>query len=324
MLNQRLSGFNNVVAIGGGHGLGRILASLSFLGDRLTGIVATTDNGGSTGRLRQDHRTIAWGDLRNCISHLAHRPSLAALMFDHRFTGENELSGHNFGNIMLHALDQLCVRPLDAVNLICSMLKVDTSIIPMSEAPTHLVALTHCGNRVIGEMNVDSMNEVPMALALDPEVEPTLEACLAIKKADLIILGPGSFLTSVIPPLLLPNIAECIRNSSAKVIFIENLTPEYSPANTFSIEDKIAWINQIVGKNIVSNVIHDNSHPEIKASVAQRLMHHDVVFHSFSLASHHHPGLHDKMALADSICYVSSLCSTPKSTENKVDFRLPI
>ncbi|MGL4474759.1 MAG: 2-phospho-L-lactate transferase CofD family protein, partial [Shewanella sp.] len=96
-----------VVAIGGGHGLGRVLASMSYLNEQLTGIVATTDNGGSTGRLRQNHHCIAWGDLRNCLSQLANQPSVGSLLFEYRFKGDDELTGHNLGNLMLHALDQL-------------------------------------------------------------------------------------------------------------------------------------------------------------------------------------------------------------------------
>ncbi|RPA61445.1 uridine diphosphate-N-acetylglucosamine-binding protein YvcK [Shewanella frigidimarina] len=306
MLNHKLNNYHHVVAIGGGHGLGRILASLSFLGPRLTGIVATTDNGGSTGRLRQDQQTIAWGDLRNCLSHLAHRPSLGSMLFDHRFTGDNELSGHNLGNVVLHALDQLCVRPLEAVNLIRGLLKIETQIIPMSEASTHLVALTHCGNKVFGELNVDGMKEAPIALSLEPEVEATSEACDALAKADLIIIGPGSFLTSILPPLLLPQIAKSIRDSNVHVMLIDNLTAEYSPASTFSIEDKIAWFNQVIGKEVIADVIQHAD--EIKLSYSNI---NGVRFNHFPLVSQHHPGLHDKTALADAISQVCDLYHTP-------------
>ncbi|MGX9463560.1 uridine diphosphate-N-acetylglucosamine-binding protein YvcK [Shewanella sp. A14] len=296
MLNQKLNNYHRVVAIGGGHGLGRILAALSFLGPRLTGIVATTDNGGSTGRLRQDQQTIAWGDLRNCLSHLAHRPSLGSMLFDHRFTGDNELSGHNLGNVVLHALDQLCVRPLEAVNLIRGLLKIETQIIPMSEASTHLVALSHCGNKVFGELNVDGMSEAPIALSLEPEVEATSEACTALTQADLIIIGPGSFLTSILPPLLIPQIAKSIRESNAHVILVDNLAAEYSPASTFSIEDKIAWFNQVIGKEVIVDVIQHG----LKIQQAYTEIN-GVRFNQFPLKSLHHPGLHDKVALLNAI-----------------------
>lgn len=246
------------------------------------------------------------GDLRNCLSHLAHRPSLGSMLFDHRFTGDNELSGHNLGNVVLHALDQLCVRPLEAVNLIRGLLKIETQIIPMSEASTHLVALTHCGNKVFGELNVDGMKEAPIALSLEPEVEATSEACDALAKADLIIIGPGSFLTSILPPLLLPQIAKSIRDSNAHVMLIDNLTAEYSPASTFSIEDKIAWFNQVIGKEVIADVIQHAD--EIKLSHSNI---NGVRFNHFPLVSQHHPGLHDKTALAEAISQVCDLHHTP-------------
>ncbi|QIR14561.1 uridine diphosphate-N-acetylglucosamine-binding protein YvcK [Shewanella aestuarii] len=302
MLNKRLSAYNKVVAIGGGHGLGRVLGALSFLGDRLTGIVATTDNGGSTGRLRQDQHTIAWGDLRNCLSHLAPRPSLSSMLFDHRFVGENELAGHNLGNVILHALDQLSVRPLDAVNLVRNLLKINTAIIPMSESPTHLVAISCNGSKIIGELNVDKMAEMPLALSLEPEVKATKEACDAITEADLIILGPGSFLTSIIPTLLLPEIIQSINNANANVIFIDNLTDQCSSAIHFSIEEKVTWIHNILGKEIIQHVIQDShkNKPHLEISAPPRV-------HQFNLVSQHHLGLHDKIALGDAICKVSNL-----------------
>ena len=105
MRDSAINQFQNVVAIGGGHGLGRVLSSLSFLGPKLTGIVATTDNGGSTGRLREQQECIAWGDLRNCLSQLASRPSLGSQLFEYRFGGTSELANHNLGNLVLMALD---------------------------------------------------------------------------------------------------------------------------------------------------------------------------------------------------------------------------
>lgn len=95
MPNSSLTDFRHVVALGGGHGLGRVMSSLSSLGSRLTGIVTTTDNGGSTGRIRRAEGGIAWGDMRNCLNQLITEPSIASAMFEYRFSGNGELSGHN-------------------------------------------------------------------------------------------------------------------------------------------------------------------------------------------------------------------------------------
>ena len=95
MRNRTFADLDRVVALGGGHGLGRVMSSLSSLGSRLTGIVTTTDNGGSTGRIRRAEGGIAWGDMRNCLNQLITEPSVASAMFDYRFVGNGELSGHN-------------------------------------------------------------------------------------------------------------------------------------------------------------------------------------------------------------------------------------
>lgn len=287
----QLNDYRKVVAIGGGHGLGRVLSSLSFLGPRLTGIVATTDNGGSTGRLRAQHDCIAWGDLRNCLSQLADRPSVGSLLFEYRFEGGTDLGGHNLGNLILYALDQLCVRPLDAVNLIRGMLKIECKLIPMSEQPTHLVALEACGNRVFGELDVDRLEQHPIALSLEPMVEPTQEACAAIEEAELIILGPGSFLTSTLPALLLPKIATAIRRSKAKVVLIDNLTEEVSTAaNHLSLKERVDWCHQLIGKPMIERVLCHGETERVEG-----------ICHYFPLRSKHHKGLHDTQALANAI-----------------------
>ncbi|WP_028765093.1 uridine diphosphate-N-acetylglucosamine-binding protein YvcK [Shewanella colwelliana] len=295
MQDYALNRFNNVVAIGGGHGLGRVLSALSFMGPRLTGIVATTDNGGSTGRLRREQDCIAWGDLRNCLSQLASRPSVGSLLFEYRFAGDSELTNHNLGNLILLALDELCVRPLDAVNLIRKLLNIDTKVIPMSEQPTHLVAIQSCGNKIFGEVEVDGMHEDPIALSLEPMVEATDEACVAIAAADLIILGPGSFLTSIMPPLLLPKLSEAIADSKAKIVLIENLTQEPSSALNFCLEKRLQWLSQILGNKQVDHVL---CHGE------DYLCADNVTY--YPLRSKHHQGMHDRGAIAEALSLIVS------------------
>ncbi len=113
---EHLDKVKKVVAIGGGHGLGRLMSALSFMKSRLTGIVTTTDNGGSTGRIRLNHGGIAWGDLRNCLNQIITEPSTASSLFEYRFTGQGELSGHNLGNLMLKALENMHIRPVEAIH----------------------------------------------------------------------------------------------------------------------------------------------------------------------------------------------------------------
>ncbi|WP_434997804.1 YvcK family protein [Vibrio scophthalmi] len=255
---------HKIVAIGGGHGLGRMLAALADFGSNATGIITTTDNGGSTGRIRHCQGGIAWGDTRNCINQLITEPSISSMMFEYRFKGAGELDGHNLGNLMLTALDNLSVRPLDAINLIRNMLKVDVNIVPMSEHPSDLKALSKEGKWVTGETSVDEMEADLQRLDLDPEVPATKEGVQAIEQADLIILGPGSFLTSIMPPLLLTEVGRAIaQNQNAKLVFVENLSPEYGPAGRMTLREKLEWCVRACQGRKIDVILGEETHPEL-------------------------------------------------------------
>ncbi|UGS41359.1 uridine diphosphate-N-acetylglucosamine-binding protein YvcK [Pseudocitrobacter corydidari] len=256
MRNRTLADLDRVVALGGGHGLGRVMSSLSSLGSRLTGIVTTTDNGGSTGRIRRSEGGIAWGDMRNCINQLITEPSVASAMFEYRFGGNGELSGHNLGNLMLKALDHLSVRPLEAINLIRNLLKVEASLIPMSEQPVDLMAIDQEGHEVYGEVNIDQLPLPPQELMLSPSVSATREAVQAIGEADLILIGPGSFYTSLLPALLLSDVAQALRRTPAPMVYIGNLGRELSPAAaSLTLAKKLDILEHYVGKPVIDAVV---------------------------------------------------------------------
>ena len=253
--HEHLDNVKHIVAIGGGHGLGRVMSALSFMKERLTGIVTTTDNGGSTGRIRAGHGGIAWGDLRNCLNQIITEPSTASALFEYRFSGQGELAGHNLGNLMLKALEDMHIRPTEAVNLIRDLLRVKSFIVPMSEEPVHLAAKLLSGPSIVGEVNIDNLQELPQSVFLVPQTAATPEALSALHQADVILFGPGSFLTSILPPVLLPEISGILKQSNAKKIFIDNLGVECSPASTLTLSDRIQWIHNTVGKNIIDGVI---------------------------------------------------------------------
>lgn len=261
MRNRTLADMDRVVALGGGHGLGRVMSSLGFLGSRLTGIVTTTDNGGSSGRIRQAEGGIAWGDTRNCLNQLIAEPSIASLMFEYRFGGQGELSGHNLGNLMLKALDNLSVRPLEAINLIRNLLKISAHLIPMSEQPVDLQATTADGQQVYGEVEIDKLTVLPPLLHLSDPVAATREALQAIGSADLILLGPGSFLTSLMPLLLLKDLTRALKRSQAPMIYIDNLGRELSmAAANLSLQQKLALMEQAIGRPDAIDAVVIGSH----------------------------------------------------------------
>lgn len=257
IVTPNLNQTKHIVAIGGGHGLGRVMSALSFMRSRLTGIVTTTDNGGSTGRIRLQFGGIAWGDLRNCLNQIITTPTTASELFEYRFEGEGELAGHNLGNLMLKALENIKVRPLDAVNLIRELLHVEPFIIPMSEQPAHLAAQLANGEKVVGEVNVDKLDAIPLQLSIEPDVAATEEAVTAINRAEVILLGPGSFFTSIMPPLLLLEIKTALQQSTAVKIFIDNLGLEHSPSAQLNLVQRIDWIHNYIGCRVIDGIITD-------------------------------------------------------------------
>jgi uncharacterized cofD-like protein len=157
---------------------------------------------------------------------------------------------------MLKALDHLSVRPLEAINLIRNLLKVDSALIPMSEMPVDLMAIDDEGHEIYGEVNIDQLRLPPKELMLTPSVPATREAIQAIAEADLILIGPGSFYTSLVPILLLNDMAQALRRTPAPMVYIGNLGKELSPAAaSLSLKDKLALMEHYVGKPVIDAVV---------------------------------------------------------------------
>ncbi|MCO4320820.1 gluconeogenesis factor YvcK family protein [Aliidiomarina quisquiliarum] len=256
--NKQLRQLHCITALGGGHGLGRLLFSLSFMRKKLVGVVATTDNGGSTGLLRDAHECIAWGDIRNCLSQLAQQP-LAADLLNYRFDGVASLKGHSFGNLLLYTLNELSARPIDSIQLLSRLLKVSNRVLPMSETPTDLVADTMENMRCFGELRIDALTHMPSQLSLSPEVTATPEVIEHILTSELILLGPGSFLTSVMPPLLIEDIQHAIAKSQAQIIYVDNLVAEHSPAGRLTTLERVVWIERYLRGSKINAVISPNA-----------------------------------------------------------------
>lgn len=237
----------NIVCIGGGHGLSQVLSALKTMPCSLTAIVTTTDNGGSTGRLRQDQSQIALGDIRRCVSALANQDNVLSVLSEQRFELNNDLKGHSFGNILLSALCQLTHNANDAVNVFCAMLGVKHAVLPMTTTPVDLIATTASGETIFGECNVDALSTFPADLSLSKQVIANQQAVEAIYKADLILLGPGSLLTSVMPPLLLNDIRDALCRTAGCRIFIENLAPEHSVVDQLASNEQLAKAMDILG-----------------------------------------------------------------------------
>jgi uncharacterized cofD-like protein len=224
----------NLVAIGGGTGLSTLLAGLKRLVgrqnrdeiwfDNLSAIVTVSDDGGSSGRLRDELQMLPPGDIRNCMIALSEDSTLISRLFRHRFRGSGELGGHSFGNLFLAALTEVTGDFVEAVRLSSEVLASKGHIYPATINDVRLVADLEDGTVVRGETQITASRSKILRLRLEPEqCLPLPEALAAIRSADVITVGPGSLYTSILPNLLVSRVATAIGETTATKLFICNL-----------------------------------------------------------------------------------------------------
>ncbi|WP_165905091.1 gluconeogenesis factor YvcK family protein [Parashewanella curva] len=246
-----------VVAIGGGHGLAQLLKALSYLESNLTAVVTTTDNGGSSGLIRNSFSTIAWGDIRNCLVSLADPKSNEAQFFSYRFPNTESLSGHVVGNLLLQQYSQI-TNPLYAIDYFRQKLNVKANVFPMITSDNDLVAVYPNGETTIGEVQIDNNNMLPAAMALLKPASGLKEVTQKIAVADLIVFSPGSFFTSVIPSLLVDDYAKAISVSKAKLVLVNNIAQENSAAGYLTFKQKKQYLERYLHQRKI-DVLVENS-----------------------------------------------------------------
>lgn len=248
-----------VVALGGGTGLPIVLEGLRHAlftepgvvcveseRDRLTGIVTVADDGGSSGRLRQAYGVLPPGDIRNCLLALADRDSVLSTLFNYRFDGGDEVSGHSLGNLILTALSRLEQNFAKAIEQGSQILGVHGRVFPPTTEDVRLRAELADGSWVEGESRISSVPRMTIRrVSLEPEQPaPFSPALAAALQADLVVLGPGSLYTSVIPVLLVRELAEAIRRSGARVVLVMNLTTEPGETDGYTAADHLLAIRR--------------------------------------------------------------------------------
>lgn len=267
-----------IVCIGGGHGLSMLLRGLKSKTSNISAIVTVADDGGSSGRLREEMGIIAPGDLRNCLVALAAKESVLEQLFQYRFGGEGELAGHSLGNLFLAALIKEFGNPQNALEAASKVLNIRGQVIPATPERVRLVAKMSDGVSVEGESEI---SEYPQKAGKKVRIEKLStipddpiavgDALQAIKQADLITLGPGSLYTSVLPNLLVPEILQAIRESSAPVLYICNVMTQPGETTGFTVSDHLQAIIDHVGPGFVNFVLANNGtpRPEVLAQYAK-------------------------------------------------------
>jgi len=220
----RLNRGPNIVAIGGGTGLSTLLSGLKRYSSNITAIVTVADDGGSSGVLRRELGVQPPGDIRNCLAALSREEPLLTRLFQYRFRAGSGLEGHSFGNLFLSALTAITGSLESAITASSRVLAVQGQVVPATNADVRLWAELENGERLEGESKIGKATSPIVRLGCTPERPPALPRALeAIANADLILLGPGSLYTSLLPNLLVPELVTAIRRSKAPRLYICNL-----------------------------------------------------------------------------------------------------
>ena len=221
---SRLNRGPNIVAIGGGTGLSTLLSGLKRYSSHITAIVTVADDGGSSGVLRRELGVLPPGDIRNCLAALSTEEPLLTRLFQYRFSSGSGLEGHSFGNLFLSALTAITGNLETAITASSRVLAVQGQVVPATNADVRLWAELENGERIEGESNIGHAPSPIVRLGCLPERPPALPRALeAITNADLIVLGPGSLYTSLLPNLLVPELVTAIQRSRSPRLYICNL-----------------------------------------------------------------------------------------------------
>ncbi len=253
-----------IVAIGGGTGLSTILKGLKHITGNVTAIVTVGDDGGSSGRLRQEMGILPPGDIRNCIAGLANEEDLVTKLFQYRFKNGNGLEGHSFGNLFLSAMCAITGDMVSAVKESSKVLSIRGRVLPATLDDMKLIAELEDGRVIYGESNIPEAGGKIVRLKATPEkLTPLNEAVEAINEADIIIMGPGSLYTSVIPNLLINEITEAISKSEAKKIYICNIMTQPGETDDYSASEHVkAIFDHSNHDNLLDTILVNDSLPK--------------------------------------------------------------
>jgi uncharacterized cofD-like protein len=268
-----------IVALGGGTGLSTVLRGLKEHVARrkkervrrpiadLAAIVTVTDDGGSSGRLRRDYQVLPPGDIRNCMVALSKDEHLLSELFQYRFPAGRGLAGHSFGNLFLTALTNVTGDFPEAVRVSSQVLAIRGRIFPATVQNVTLEAELADGTTVAGETKISRSRQPIRRVHLVPRrVKPLPEAIEAIREADLILVGPGSLYTSIIPSLLIEKVVEEIVRSRAACVYIANLMTQPGETDGYSVADHVRAIYEHTRKGLFDSVVINS------AAVSPRLL----------------------------------------------------
>lgn len=251
-----------IAAIGGGTGLSTMLKGLKLHTDKITAIVSVADDGGSSGVLREDRGMLPPGDIRNCIAALTDLDPLYGDLLNYRFS-DGVFGGHTLGNMMLAAINDMSENFGEAVSKLCRLIGISGKVVPVSNDSLTLGAKLRDGSIIYGESNIGERSNTDVSIEkvfIEPsDARPVESAIRAIAEADIIVLGPGSLYTSVIPNLLVSGVTEAIMKSSAKKVYVCNIMTQPGETDGYTAVDHLEAIEQHSARGIVDYIVVNDS-----------------------------------------------------------------
>ena len=254
-----------IATIGGGHGLSTLLRGLKLYTRNLTAIVTVADDGGSSGRLRESFGILPPGDIRNCLAALSNDEQMLTQLFQYRFSGAGELDGHSFGNLFITALAGITGSFEEAIVESGKVLSVSGRVLPSTLHDVKLVADMQLPNtvnqvRVQGESRIPHMAGKVRHVWLEPNDAPAFPPALkAILNADMIVVGPGSLYTSLLPNLLVPDLLGAIHASRALKVYVCNIATQSGETDTYSGHDHVLALEEHIGEKLFDIILcNDN------------------------------------------------------------------
>ncbi len=255
-IQRKLTRGPAITVVGGGTGLSTLLRGMKYITNNCTAVVTSADDGGSSGRLRKELGIIPPGDLRNCLTALADREPLMERLMQYRFQGDSPLAGHCFGNLFIAAMAQAEGGMEEGLDATSQILKVRGKVVPSTLANIQLQAEMNDGSTVLGESEIPKAHKRIRRMMMLPEDAPAAKAAIkAIEEADVLIFGPGSLYTSVIPNLLVKGIRDAVIKSDAVKIYICNVMTQPGETDFFGAYEHVRALIDHVGVQFLDFVI---------------------------------------------------------------------
>jgi uncharacterized cofD-like protein len=248
--------YPNIVVIGGGTGLSVLLRGLKKFPVNISAIVTVADDGGSSGRLRDELDIIPPGDIRNVLVALSEVEPLIEELFQHRFTNGNGLSGHSIGNLLLAAMADITGNFVNGIRELSKVLNVKGKVLPASDQKIVLSAVMDDGSIIAGESKIPLTNKKIDRVFLTPDnIQALPETIKVIERADLIVIGPGSLYTSILPNILVPGISEAIAKTVVPKVYICNVMTQPGETTDYTASDHVKALVDHIGRQLIDVII---------------------------------------------------------------------